>query len=183
VFELATVTPQALKYDVIKYTPYEFHHMELRYFRKNYNTMKTYRWTTWNSNRLLQGRPRSSASLGLIIRFILTDWTKTVQRLRHWKFQLLLMWLALSLPCDVMLWNNKWEILKIISPLLSNVCHRPMITPPSPPLTRLIHISPSCWTTYHSFEIIFEMGTLYWIGLQIQCSIQIHCFKTKFSLV
>jgi len=43
VFELATVTPQALKYDVIKYTPYEFHHMELRYFRKNYNTMKTYR--------------------------------------------------------------------------------------------------------------------------------------------
>jgi len=30
--------------------------------------MKTYRWTTWNSNRLLQWRPRSKASLGLIIR-------------------------------------------------------------------------------------------------------------------
>jgi len=59
----------------------------------------------------------------------------------------------------------------IISPLLSNVRHRPMITPVSPLLTRLIHISPSCWTIYRSFEIIFEMGTLHWIGLQIQCSI------------
>jgi len=38
------------------------------YFRQNYITMKTYRWTTWNSNRLLQGRPRTTASLGLIIR-------------------------------------------------------------------------------------------------------------------
>jgi len=28
---------------------------KLRYFRQNYTTMKTYRWTTWYSNRLLQG--------------------------------------------------------------------------------------------------------------------------------
>jgi len=49
---------------------------KLHYFRQNYIAMKTHRWTTWNSNRLLQGRPRSSASLGLIIRFILTDWIK-----------------------------------------------------------------------------------------------------------
>jgi len=40
-------------------------------------------------------------------------------------------------------------------------------------LTRLIHISPSCWEIYRLFEII----TVRWIGPQIQCSIQIHCFK------
>jgi len=49
---------------------------KLHYFRQNYTTMKTYRWTTWNSSRLLQGRPRSLASLGLIIRFILTGWIR-----------------------------------------------------------------------------------------------------------
>jgi len=36
---------------------------KLHYFRQNNTTMITYRWTTWTSNRLLQGRPRSSASL------------------------------------------------------------------------------------------------------------------------
>ena len=36
---------------------------KLHYLRQNYTTTKTYGWTTWNSNRLLQGRPRSSASL------------------------------------------------------------------------------------------------------------------------
>jgi len=46
-----------------------------------------------------------------------------------------------------------------------------MITPVSPLLTRIIHISPSCWTIYRSFEIILETGTLHWIGLRIQCSI------------
>jgi len=46
---------------------------KLHYFRQNHTTMKAYRRTTWNSNSLLQGRPRSSASLGRIIRFILTD--------------------------------------------------------------------------------------------------------------
>ena len=63
------------------------------------------------------------------------------------------------------------------SPLLSNIRHRTMITPVSPLLTRLIHISPSCWTIYRPFEIIREMVTVHWIGLQIQCTIQIHCFK------
>ena len=46
-----------------------------------------------------------------------------------------------------------------------------MITPVSPLLTRLIHISPSYWTIYRTFESILEMGTLHWIGLRIQCSI------------
>jgi len=45
-FDLATVTSQALKYHVITYTPYE--------------------------NVSVKGRPRSTASLGLI-RFILTE--------------------------------------------------------------------------------------------------------------
>ena len=35
----------------------------------------------------------------------------------------------------------------------------------------LVHISPSCWTIYRSFEIILEMVTVHWIGLHIQCSI------------
>jgi len=43
--------------------------------------------------------------------------------------------------------------------------------------TRLIHISSSCWTIYRSFKIILETGTVHWIELQIQCSMQIHCFK------
>ena len=42
---------------------------------------------------------------------------------------------------------------------------------------RFIQISPSCWTIYRSFEIILEVGTVHWIGLQIQCFVQIHCFK------
>jgi len=41
-----------------------------------------------------------------------------------------------------------------------------MITPVSLLLTRVIHISPSCWTVYRSFEIHLEMGTVSWIGLQ-----------------
>jgi len=61
----------------------------------------------------------------------------------------------------------------ITSALVSNVRHRAIITPVSPRRARLIHISPSCWTTYCSFEIILEMGTLHWIGLQIQCSIPV----------
>jgi len=65
----------------------------------------------------------------------------------------------------------------ITSPLLGNQRHRAMITPPNPLLTRLIHINPSCWTIYPSFEIILEMGIVHWIGLEIQCSIQIHFFK------
>jgi len=61
----------------------------------------------------------------------------------------------------------------ITSPLLSNIRHRAMITLVTPLLTRLIHINPSCWAIYLLFEII----TVRWTGLQIQCSIQILCFK------
>ena len=90
---------------------------------------------------------------------------KTVRCLRHWNLHLLSFWLALSLLCEVMLCNNQWEILTITSPLLSNVRHRAVIKPISPPLTRLIYISPCCWTMYCSFEIILKMGTVHWIEL------------------
>jgi len=53
----------------------------------------------------------------------------------------------------------------IASPLLSNVRHRAMSTPVSPPLTRLIHISLSCWTIYRSCEIILQMGTVHCSGV------------------
>ena len=55
----------------------------------------------------------------------------------------------------------------ITSRLLSNVHHR-AITPVSPLLTRLIHISPSCWTIYRSFEITkWELS----IGLDFKSNI------------
>jgi len=40
--------------------------------------------------------------------------------------------------------------------LLRNIRHRAMITPVRPLRTRIIYISPSYWTVYHSFEIILE---------------------------
>jgi len=43
--------------------------------------------------------------------------------------------------------------------IVDNVRHRAMITPVSPLLTRLIYISPSCWTICCSFESILEMET------------------------
>jgi len=51
------------------------------------------------------------------------------------------------------------------------------VTPLGHLLTRLIHICSSCWTIYRSLEIALEMGTVDWIELQIQCAMQIHCFK------
>jgi len=45
------------------------------------------------------------------------------------------------------------------------------VTPASPLLTMLIYVSPSYWTIYLSFQIVLEMGSLHWFGLQIQCSI------------
>jgi len=59
----------------------------------------------------------------------------------------------------------------ITSPLLSNVRQKTMTTPAGPLRTTLIHISPSYWTIYHSFEIILEVGAVHWVGLHIQCSI------------
>jgi len=46
-------------------------------------------------------------------------------------------------------------------PLLSNVRQKAMITPVSPLLTMLVHIDPSYWKIYNSFEIILEMGAVH----------------------
>jgi len=124
-FELATVTSQALKYYVISYTPYE---------GLNYTILdKTTLWKRIGEPPEIQigwykgdpGHQRHSDN-----HTIYSDWlNETVQRLGHWNFHLISFWLALSLTCDVMLCNSKWEILMITSPLSSNVRHRAMITP------------------------------------------------------
>jgi len=62
----------------------------------------------------------------------------------------------------------------ITFPLLSNIRHTAMITPVSPLLGvgRLIHISPSCWAIYRSFEIILENGNcpLDWTSNPMFCT-------------
>jgi len=73
---------------------------KLHYFRQNYTTVETYLWTTWNSNRLLQGRLQVNSIFRALHAFY-TDWNATVRGLRYWNFHLLLFWLALSLLCDV----------------------------------------------------------------------------------
>jgi len=67
----------------------------------------------------------------------------------------------------------------ITSPLLSNIRYRAMISPVSPLLTVVSFILARVagQLTYCSFEIILETGTVHWIGFQIQCPVQIHCFK------
>ena len=70
---------------------------------------------------------------------------RTVWHLCHWNFHLLSFWLALVLLWDVSYVMINENFPMITSPLLSNVHHRAMIMPVSLSLTRLIHISPSCW--------------------------------------
>ena len=43
------------------------------------------------------------------------------------------------------------------------------VTPVSHSLTRLLHVSLSCWTICRSFEITLEMRTVHLSELQIQC--------------
>jgi len=129
-FELATVTSQALKYDVITDTPYE---------GLNYTILDkiTPLWKRIGEPPEIQigcyrgdpGQQRHSGSSRDLF------WlNKTVRRLRHWNFHLLSFWLASLLLCDVN--NNKWEVVMITSPLLSNVRHRAAATPVRPLLTR-----------------------------------------------
>ena len=90
--------------------------------------------------------------------------TKFQLRLHHLKFLLLLYHL-----------KNFWfrlEPRKIFRVWL----HSPVA------YTRLIHIRPSCWTTYRAFEIILEMRSVHWIKLQIQCYIQIQKHLVRYEL-
>jgi len=61
--------------------------------------MKTYWWTTWNSDMLLHGRTKSQRHSGSS--YNLFGLNKTVWYLRHWNSHLLSLWLALLLLCDV----------------------------------------------------------------------------------
>jgi len=84
--------------------------------------------------------------------------------------------LRIFLYCSKYFWSCICEslVLMITFPLLNNIHHRAIITPIIPLclVIRLIHIiNMSCWTICRSFKIILEMGTVHWIGLQIQCSI------------
>jgi len=65
----------------------------------------------------------------------------------------------------------------ITSPLLSNVHHTAMITPVSLLLTRPIHISPSYWTIYCSFEIHLEMRTFF--GLDFKSNVLYKSIASK----
>ena len=167
------MTSQALKYDVITYTPYEG--LNYTILDKNTPLWKRIGEPPEIEIGCYRDDPGHQRHSGSSYDFFWMN--KTVRRLRHWNFHLLSFWLALSLPCDVMVCNNKWEILMITSPLMSNVRHRAMITPVSHLLTRFIHISQSCWVIYRSFEVTLEMGAAHWTELQIWCSTQIHSFK------
>jgi len=85
----------------------------------------------------------------------------TVRDLRHWNFHLPLFWLALRLLCDVLYvtMNAKfsWELLHCVH--------------------RLIHISPSYWTFYRSFEIILEWELS--IGLQFKFNVLCKSIASK----
>ena len=147
---------------------------KLHYFRKNCTSMKTYRWTTWNSNRLLQGRFQDN-NVTRAHHTIYTDLIKP--------FDACITEIPFAFILDgaiVALWrqvgNNKRGVLNITS-LLNNLHHRAMTSPVNPLRTRLIHINPSYWTIHGSLEVILKMGTVHWIGLEIQCSMHIQCFK------
>jgi len=53
--------------------------------------------------------------------------------------------------------------------LLRGVCHRTMTTPVSPLPTRFIRIITSCWTIYHSFEMILQCELS--IGLEFKSNV------------
>ena len=94
--ELVTVTSQALKYDVITYTPYEGLNYTILY-------KITPLWKRIGEPPEIQigcyrGDPDQQRHTDSYDLFWLC---KAVRRLRHWNFHLLSFWLTLSLLCDV----------------------------------------------------------------------------------
>jgi len=126
----------------------------------------------------LRGHSRSAAPLGLITQPALCECNRSGL-------------VSLKFPfapsgwhycCSVTLATQQWmRVLMGARPLLRNACHRTMITPVNPPRLRHIDIRPSYQTVYRSFEIILEW--VLFIGIQIQCSVQTHCFKKTFNLI
>jgi len=102
----------------------------------------------------IRGISRSIASLGLIMHFLLTECNRS--RLMSVKFPFALILAGIIITLWRWLRNNEWEVLTTTCPLLRNLRHKAMVTPVSPLRTGLIHISPSYWTIFYSFEIILE---------------------------
>jgi len=134
---------------------------KLHYFKQNYTTMKTYLWTTWSSIRLLLGWLQVN-SVTRAHHAVYANWLQPFERCvtgisiyfhsgRHYRCSVPLRYLR----------NSKWEVHMVTFPLLSNVRQKAMITPVSPLLTMLVHIDPSYWKIYNSFEIILEMGAVH----------------------
>jgi len=110
-FELATVTSQALKYDVITYTRYEGLNYiiseKIKPLWKPIGEPPEIQIGCYRGDPGQQRDPGSSYNLLWL--------NKTVRQLRHWNFRLLSSWLALSLLCDVsyLTINEKfaWQLL------------------------------------------------------------------------
>ena len=146
---IGIVTSQALEYDVMNYTVQ----------KSKLHRYQIYRWTTWNSNRLLQEQLQIN-SVTRVHCTIYTDWMQSFEACitkicihSGWHYCCSVMFVTAR--------SNEWEVVMITSPMLSNVRHKAMITPVSPLPTRLIYIIPSYSTFYRSFEIILEMGTVH----------------------
>ena len=130
----------------------------------------------------LRGHSRSAASLGLITQPTLCECNRSgLVSLKFpfahsgWHYR-----------CTVTLaTQQRMRVLMGSRLLLRNARHRTMVTPINPPRLRLIHIRPSYQTVYRSFENILEwaLSDWNWIGIQIQCSMQTHCFKKTFNLI
>jgi len=113
--------------------------------------MKTYLWTIWNSNRLLKAWLQVNSVTGAR-HALYADWLQPFEVcVTESSIYFHSGWLY---RCSVTLWlDNEWEVLMVTSPLLNNVRQKAMLTPVSPVLATLVHISPSYWTNYRSFEI------------------------------
>jgi len=166
-FELATVTSQALKYDIVNYSicRSKLHHLWRRIDEPPEIQIGCYR-----------GNSRSTASLGLIARFILTKcnhsmlacWVPEISTYFHsgWPYR-----------CSVTLvtvHKNESEVLTITS-LLSNVRHSNDNASWSS-VCKAHSYSPSLWTIYRLFESILEMGTVH--RLEFKSSVLCQGFPT-----
>ena len=132
-FELATVMSQALKCDVITYTPYEgLNYTILDKIKPLWKRIGEPPEIKIGCYMVDPGQQRhSGSSYGLL-------WlNKTVRRLRHWNFHLLSFWLALLFCYSYVI----MRISLVSFSIFNTIRHRAIITPVSPLRTRLIGAS------------------------------------------
>jgi len=158
-FELATVTSQAWKYGVITCTSHE----GLNYIILDKITPLSKRIGEPPEIQIgcYRDDPGQQRHSGSSCSFFWLN--KTVRGLSHWNFHLLSFCLAISLLCDVSyvtINENSHDNFSIVDQRTSQSSDN--ASKSSAYRTRLIHISPNCWTIYRLFEII----TVRWTGLQ-----------------